>query len=158
MATPFWNAGGIAALTVTEHNRAAIESTCSRFMSRTRLLPFARAAIIRSLWHVDESQADPVFLNPGDSALADRGVARHHQAKTWRHERRVLNIDGRAFGRDISHDAAHHGPARRHVSRFVDFGPWMLALLFHRRRPLSNCAATLAANIKQYGSIVPRPA
>src|SRR5882724_11638332 len=89
---------------------------------------------MRCLRRVDESQADPVFLNPGNSALADRGVARHHQAKAWGYERRVLNIDGGSFGRDISHDAAHHGTARRHVSRFVDFGPWVLALLFHRRR------------------------
>ena len=76
--------------------------------------------------YVDEGQADPVFLDPGDPALMnDRGVLRHHQAKALRDEGRVLDVDRRALERDIPHHATHHRTARRHIgrlrrSRFAD--------------------------------------
>ena len=91
--------------------------------------------MLHALRHCSESNANPVFLDPGNSALANRGVACHHQAKLWRDERRVLNVNGGPFDRNISDHAAHDGSAGRDIGRFVDFGPWMLALFFHQLRP-----------------------
>ena len=82
-----------------------------------------------------EGYPDPIFLDPDNSALVDCGVLCHHQFKAWRDERRVLHIDGGAFRRDVSHHAAHDGTARRHIGRFVDFGPCVLSLLFPDFRP-----------------------
>ena len=49
------------------------------------------------LQRVDESQANPVVLDPGNSAFADRSVVRHDQAKALGNKRRVLDIDGGAL-------------------------------------------------------------
>jgi len=59
----------------------------------------------------------------------------------------VRNISGRSAGQmrlsntgmararlDISHHAAHDGAARRHIGRFVDLRPKVLALFFHQLR------------------------
>src|ERR1700730_1789035 len=49
------------------------------------------------LRRIDESQANPVVLDPGNSAFADRCVVRHDQAKALGNKRRVLDIDGGAL-------------------------------------------------------------
>jgi hypothetical protein len=48
-----------------------------------------------------------------------------------KNERWVLHIDGGALRRDVPYHAAHNRTTRRHIGRFVDFGPWVLSLFFH---------------------------
>src|ERR1700687_1525384 len=91
--------------------------------------------MMRSSRRRNESNADPVLLDPGNSALVDRGVVRQHQAKMRGYEGRVLNIDSGTLGRNIPYPAAHDGTARRHIGLFVDLGPWVLSPLFHQLRP-----------------------
>jgi hypothetical protein len=88
--------------------------------------------LLLSLRRSSERHADPVFLDPGNSAFVNRGVASHHQAKVRWNESGVLDVDGGALGRDVPHCATHDGAARGHVGRLIDFGPWVLSLFFHR--------------------------
>src|ERR1700737_5099 len=77
----------------------------------------------RSLRGLRESHANPVFLDPGNSAFVDRGVVGHHQAKVRGYEGRIFNVDGGAPARDFSYNAAHDRTARRNEGRFVVLGP-----------------------------------
>src|SRR6202048_2995800 len=65
--------------------------------------PWRHRSAGRSLRGLHESHANPVFLDPGNSAFVDRGVVGHHQAKVRGYEGRIFNIDGRALERDISY-------------------------------------------------------
>src|SRR5438445_6801814 len=81
------------------------------------------------LRHRSEGYADPIFLDPDNSAFVDRGVLRHHQFKARRDERGVLHIDGGDLRRAVSHHAAHNGTNRQNIRRFVEFGAWVHSLI-----------------------------
>jgi hypothetical protein len=75
--------------------------------------------------------ADPLLLNPDHRAVAGRGVAHHHQAKSRRHEGGIVDVDRSTLWRDVPHHAMHHRARRRNVGRLVDLGSLMLSFLFH---------------------------
>src|SRR5580704_15822208 len=79
----------------------------------------------------NESQADPVLLDPGDIAVVDGGAVGHHQTKARRHEGWILDIDSGAVRGNVANHAAHDRTARRYEGRFVDLDPLMLAPFVH---------------------------
>ena len=57
------------------------------------------------LRHRSKSNANPLLLDPGNSAFVNRGVVCHHQAKARGNKAGIFDIDGGALGRDISNHA-----------------------------------------------------
>src|SRR6185437_16816763 len=91
-----------------------------------RSSPFA--PLLRSR---NKGDADTLVLQPNDLTFPHDGTLGHHQAEARRHESGVVDVDGRAFRRDVPNYTAHDRTAYRHVGRLIDFRTLIFPLLFH---------------------------